>query len=66
MLGKGCTQYVSKFRKLSRPQDWERSVYIPIPKKGNAKESANYDTIALFSMVAKQSSKFSKPGFNNM
>ena len=29
------------------PQDWERSVFILIPKKGNAKECSNYDTIAL-------------------
>ena len=29
------------------PQDWKRSVFIPIPKKGNAKECANYHTIAL-------------------
>ena len=28
------------------PQDWKRSVFIPIPKKGNAKESSNYCTIA--------------------
>ena len=31
------------------PQDWKRSVFIPIPKKGNAKESSNYHTIALIS-----------------
>ena len=29
------------------PQDWKRSVFIPIPKKGNVKESSNYHTIAL-------------------
>ena len=29
------------------PQDWKRSVFIPIPKKGNAKECSNYCTIAL-------------------
>ena len=29
------------------PQDWKRSVFIPIPKKGNAKEYSNYHTIAL-------------------
>ena len=29
------------------PQDWKRSVFIPIPKKGNAKECSNYRTIAL-------------------
>ena len=31
------------------PQDWKRSVFIPIPKKGNAKEYSNYHTIALIS-----------------
>ena len=31
------------------PQDWKKSVFIPIPKKGNAKECSNYHTIALTS-----------------
>ena len=31
------------------PQDWKRSVFIPIPKKGKAKECSNYRTIALIS-----------------
>ena len=31
------------------PQDWKRSVFIPIPKKGNAKECSNFHTIALIS-----------------
>ena len=31
------------------PQDWKRSVFIPTPKKGNAKECSNYRTIALIS-----------------
>ena len=35
------------------PQDWKRSVFIPIPKKGNAKECSNYDTIALISQASK-------------
>ena len=35
------------------PQDWKRSVFIPIPKKGNAKERSNYHTIALISPVSK-------------
>ena len=30
-----------------RPQDWKRSVFIPIPKKGNAKECSNYCTVVL-------------------
>ena len=35
------------------PQDWKRSVFIPIPNKGNAKECSNYHTIALISHVSK-------------
>ena len=35
------------------PQDWKRSVFIPIPKKGNAKECSNYRTTALMSHVSK-------------
>ena len=35
------------------PQDWKRSVFIPVPKKGNAKECANYHTIALISHSSK-------------
>ena len=34
-------------------QDWKKSVFIPIPKKGNAKECSNYRTIALISHVSK-------------
>ena len=35
------------------PQDWKGSVFIPIPKKGNAKECSNYHTIALISHASK-------------
>ena len=35
------------------PQDWKRSVFIPIPKKGNAKECSNYCTIAFISHASK-------------
>ena len=35
------------------PQDWKRSVFIPIPKKGNAKEDSNYHTIALILRTSK-------------
>ena len=35
------------------PQDWKRSVFIPIPKKGNAKECLNYRAIALISHTSK-------------
>ena len=51
------------------PQDWKRSVFIPIPKKGNAKECLNYRTTVLISHASKIMlallSKFSKPGFNS-
>ena len=35
------------------PQDWKRSAFIPIPKKGNVKECSNYHTIALISHASK-------------
>ena len=35
------------------PQDWKRPIFIPIPKKGNAKECANYHTITLISHASK-------------
>ena len=35
------------------PQDWKRSVFIPIPKKGNAKECSNYRKMALISHASK-------------
>ena len=54
MLWRCCTQYASKFGKLKQwPQDWKRSVFIPVPKKGNAKECSNYRTIALNSHTGK-------------
>ena len=51
MLLKYYTQYASKFGKLSsgHRQDWKRSVFIPIPKKGNAKECSNHCTFVLIS-----------------
>ena len=47
------------------PQDWKRSVFLPIPKNGNAKECSNCCTIALISHASKVMPKFSKPGFNS-
>ena len=35
------------------PQDWKRSVFTPIPKKGNAEECSNYHTIAIISYASK-------------
>ena len=55
MLCKCYTQYASKFGKPSSDHrtDWKRSVFIPIQKKGNAKECSNYCTIALISHASK-------------
>ena len=47
------------------PQDWERSVFIPIPKKSNAKECSNYRTIALISHVSKVMPKILQPAFSS-
>ena len=51
MLLKSCTQYARKTQQW--PQDWKRSVFIPIPKKENAKRYSNYCTIALISHASK-------------
>ena len=40
------------------PQDWKRSLFIPIPKKGNAQECSNYRTIGLISHTSKVILKF--------
>ena len=44
-------QQISKTQQW--PQDWKRSVFILVPKKGNAKECSNYHTIALISHISK-------------
>ena len=46
------------------PQDWKRSVFIPIPKKGNAEEFSNYHTTAFISHVSKVMLKILQ-GFSN-
>ena len=53
MLLKWCTHYASKFEKLSSGHRTGNSIFIPIPKKGNAKECSNYRTIALISHASK-------------
>ena len=53
MLWKCCIQYANIWKTQQWPQDWRRSVFIPIPKKGNAKECSNYRTIALISQASK-------------
>ena len=50
---KFCTQCVSKFGKLSCDHRTGKGVFIPIPKKGNAKECSNYHTVALISHASK-------------
>ena len=53
MLWKCCTQFASKFGKLSSGHRTGKSVFIPIPKKGIAKECSNYCTIACISHASK-------------
>ena len=50
MLHSICQQI---WKTQQRPQDWKKSVFIPILKKGNAKEYSNYRTIALISHTSK-------------
>ena len=47
------------------PQDWKRSLFIPILKKGNAKEYSNFSIIAVISHVSKVILKILKLGFNS-
>ena len=47
------------------PQDWKRSVFILIPKKGNDKECSNYHTIALISHASKVMLKIFQASFNS-
>ena len=47
------TQVYFQLYILQWPQDWKRSVFIPIPKKGNAKECSNYHTVALIPHASK-------------
>ena len=59
MLWKCCTQYASNLENSKQwPQDWKWSVFIPIPKKGNAKECLNCCTIVLISHASKVMLKF--------
>ena len=53
----GCESAIlnvtANFKTQQWPQDWKRSVFIPIPKKGNPKERSNYRTIAVISHTSK-------------
>ena len=53
MLLKCCTQYASKFGKLSSGHRTGKGVFIPMPKKGNAEDCSNYCTITLISQASK-------------
>ena len=53
MLWNCCTQYASKFGKLSSGHRTGKGVFIPVPKKGNAKEYSNYHIITLTSHATK-------------
>ena len=53
MLLKCCTQHATNLETHQWPRYWKRSVFIPIPKKGSAKECSNYQTIALISHASK-------------
>ena len=46
-------QHIEFWKTQQWPQDWKRSVFIPIPKKGNAKEYSNYHIIAVISHASK-------------
>ena len=63
MLCKCCTQYARKFGKLSSGhRTGKGQFFIPISKKGNAKECSNYHTIALISHASKEMFKILQAG----
>ena len=47
------------------PQDWRKSVFIPVPKKGNAKECSNYYPVVLISHASKIMLKILQASFNS-
>ena len=54
MLWKCALNIPANWKTQQWPQDWKRSVFIPIPKKGNAKECSDYHIIALISHASKR------------
>ena len=61
-----CTQYTNKFGKTQQwPQDWKRSVFIPIPKKAMPKNVQTTTQLHSSHMLANSCSKFSTLGFNS-
>ena len=65
MLWKCCTICQQIWKTQQWPQDWKRSVFIPIPKKGNAKECSNYRTPALISHSSKVMLRILQARFNS-
>ena len=65
ILLKWYTQYASKFGKLSSGHRRRKSVSIPVPKKGNAKQYTNYHTIAIISYASKVMLNILQLGFNS-
>ena len=65
MLLKCCTQYASKFENSAVVTGPKRSVFIPIPKKGNAKECSNYCTTIFISHASKLMLKILQARFIN-
>ena len=53
MLFKCCSQYADIWKTQQWPQNWKRSRFTPIPRKGNAKECSKYRTIVLISHASK-------------
>ena len=47
------------------PHDWKKSVFVPVPKKGNAKECSNYCTIAIISHTSKEMFKIFQASVQN-
>ena len=60
-----CSICQTILKTKQQTRDWKKSIFIPIPKKGNAEECSNYRTVVLISHASKLISKFSKPGFNS-
>ena len=63
MLWKCCTQYASKFGKLSSGHRTQKGQFSPVPKKSNAKECSSYHTILLISHSSKVMLKILQPRF---
>ena len=64
---KGLHSICKQIRRTQQwPQNWKRSVFIPVPKNGNAEECSNYHTIALISHASKVMLKILQARLNSM